>query len=233
MTRNKTKCGPLEAKPTFRTAKMLIAALLFRAYEAAAVKAEVARSTLCTAGFARKLSGSATERAEALFVHAMARLQSLTERARHAARVMSDPPTRRRQVTAARTVLDFARQHARDGRDGGRLAALESLQGVSGEPEEAPGRRRSSRKCCAGIPVPESSRWRARPLTLAQWARQPSCTTRPGGCLHRAPSRWRPPADLSPGQDRGEEEALLSGAEVYTRARQGLRPAGTGTDPGS
>lgn len=126
--------GPLEAEAELSgRQEMLIAALLSEpTQEAAAVKAEVARSTM----YRWLREGSFQERyraaQKALFVHAMARLQGATGDALDTLReVMSDPanPAAAR-VTAARTVLDFARQHIETAEIEERLAALESLQGV-------------------------------------------------------------------------------------------------------
>lgn len=101
--------GPLEAEAELSgRQEALIAALLSEpTQEAAALKAEV-------------------------FVHAMARLQGATGDALDTLRdVMTDTanPAAAR-VTAARTVLDFARQHIETAELEERLAALESLAGV-------------------------------------------------------------------------------------------------------
>ena len=97
------------------------------------------------------------------------------------------------RVTAACTVLDFARQHVETAEIEERLAALESLQGVSDEPGRAPGPPgASSRKRCAGIPIPESSRWRSAPLTLAQWARLAELARQGQEVTPRAPSALAP-----------------------------------------
>lgn len=128
------KMAPLEAEAELTgRQEVLIAALLSEpTQEAAALKADVPRSTM----YRWLREGSFQERYRAaqkhLFSHAMGRLQNTAGDALDTLReVMTDTtnPAAAR-VTAARTVLDFARQHIETAELEERLAALESLAGV-------------------------------------------------------------------------------------------------------
>lgn len=124
--------GPLEAEEEL-TARQeaLIAALLSEpTQEAAAESASVPRSTMYR--WLREATFQARFRAaqKALFAHAMARLQGTAGDALDTLRdVMTDAsnPAAAR-VTAARSILDFARQHIELTDIEERLAALEALR---------------------------------------------------------------------------------------------------------
>lgn len=116
-----------ESELTCRQDKLIAALLAKPTQEAAAAKAKVPRSTmyrwLRDEAFLTRYRAAQRD----LFAHAMARLQGATSEALDTLReVMTDKQSpAAARVTAARTVLDFARTHIETAELEARLAALE------------------------------------------------------------------------------------------------------------
>lgn len=121
--------GPSESETelTCRQDKLIAALLAKPTQEAAAAKAKIPKSTmyrwLRDEAFLTRYRAAQRD----LFAHAMARLQGATSEALETLReVMTDKASpAAARVTAARTVIDFARQHIETSELEARLAALE------------------------------------------------------------------------------------------------------------